>query len=124
MSDHYQTLGVARDAAQDEIRAAFRRLAYLHPDQHPGDPTAAKRFAEVTAAYAVLSDPEKRRRYDECPAAPRHVEEVADLVNDIARGARGVDPVRAGMRVLDKVASPEGRREIRGVWQALQGLLR
>jgi molecular chaperone DnaJ len=63
-TDYYATLGVARDASQDEIKRAYRRLAReLHPDVNP-DPTTQERFKEVTAAYEVLSDPEKRQMYD------------------------------------------------------------
>ncbi|HVL64206.1 MAG TPA: molecular chaperone DnaJ [Actinomycetota bacterium] len=65
MADHYDTLGVSRDATQDEIKKAYRRLARrYHPDANPGDPEAAERFKEIGRAYEVLSDPVKRSRYD------------------------------------------------------------
>ena len=63
-TDYYEVLGVARDAAPDDIKRAYRALAReLHPDVNP-DPTTQERFKEVTAAYEVLSDPAKRERYD------------------------------------------------------------
>jgi len=62
--DLYDTLGVSRDAGQEEIKKAYRRLARkLHPDVNP-DPETQERFKDVTRAYEVLSDPEKRRMYD------------------------------------------------------------
>jgi len=62
--DLYETLGVSRDADQDAIKKAYRRLArQLHPDVNP-DPETQERFKDVTRAYEVLSDPEKRRMYD------------------------------------------------------------
>lgn len=64
--DLYATLGVDRKAGEDEIRKAYRRLARrYHPDVNPNDQTAEERFKEISFAYDVLSDPEKRARYDE-----------------------------------------------------------
>jgi len=64
-ADPYETLGVKRDATQDEIRAAYRKLAKtLHPDLNPGDRAAEERFKTVAGAYDLLSDAEKRARFD------------------------------------------------------------
>lgn len=64
MADHYETLGVERDASQEDIKKAYRRLAReLHPDVNPSE-EASERFKSVTHAYDVLSDPTERQRYD------------------------------------------------------------
>ncbi len=65
MTDPYQTLGVAKDATADDIRRAYRTLAKKHhPDLNPGNKAAEERFKEVSAAHDLLSDPEKRARFD------------------------------------------------------------
>ena len=63
--DYYEVLGVARDASDDDIKKAYRRLAMkYHPDRNPGDESAADQFKEAGEAYEVLSDPQKREVYD------------------------------------------------------------
>jgi DnaJ-class molecular chaperone len=65
LSDPYQTLGVAKTATQDEIQKAYRRLAKkLHPDLNPGNKAAEEKFKALSVAYDLLSDPEKRARFD------------------------------------------------------------
>ena len=64
-ADYYELLGVSRDASSDDIKRAFRQLAReLHPDANPDSPEAEARFKEVALAYEVLSNPERRERYD------------------------------------------------------------
>ena len=64
-ADPYTVLGVKRNASQDDIQKAYRRLAKkLHPDLNPGNKRAEEQFKEVSAAYDLLGDTDKRGRYD------------------------------------------------------------
>ncbi len=65
LEDLYETLGVQKNATQDEIKSAYRKLAMkYHPDRNPGDKAAEEKFKNITAAYDVLGDETKRRNYD------------------------------------------------------------
>lgn len=64
--DYYEVLGIQKGASEDEIKKAYRKMAKMyHPDLHPDDPQAAEKFKEVNEANDVLSDPQKRQRYDQ-----------------------------------------------------------
>ncbi|RRJ88754.1 molecular chaperone DnaJ [Gulosibacter macacae] len=90
MADHYETLGVARDASQDDIKKAYRKLAReLHPDVNPSE-EAAERFKEVTAAYDTIGDPQRRRQYDAGPAEGGFgFGDIFDAFFGAAGGSRG-----------------------------------
>jgi molecular chaperone DnaJ len=64
--DYYEVLGVDRNASKDDIKKAYRKLAFkYHPDKNPGDKEAEEKFKEATEAYEVLNDPEKRSLFDQ-----------------------------------------------------------
>src|SRR5690606_15984752 len=87
--DYYEILGVKRNASDKEIRSAYRRLARkYHPDVNPGDKAAEARLKEINAAHDVLSDPEKRKKYDKYGENWEHADEI-ERAQRARAGARG-----------------------------------
>ena len=102
--DYYEVLGVSRDASEKEIKKAYRKMAMkYHPDRNPEDPEAEEKFKQAAEAYDVLSDPEKRKRYDRYghsglgqdgrsggrPGGFQDISDIFEAFNDIFGGAGG-----------------------------------
>ena len=120
--DYYKTLGVARDASEKDIKKAFRKLAQqYHPDRNPGDKSAEAKFKEINEAYTVLSDADKRSKYDKFGAQweqysraggqPQVEAAAAQLVQ---RGGQHRDLRRVqGVGVEDARTELQARRRLR-----------
>ncbi|MDA1129742.1 MAG: DnaJ domain-containing protein [Chloroflexi bacterium] len=95
MADYYDTLGVARDASEKDIRSAFRKLARKHhPDVNKNDPASEEKFKEINEAYTVLTDKESRRKYDRYGNDWKH----ADQYEQAGRGGGFSYSNRGGVR--------------------------
>jgi curved DNA-binding protein len=109
--DYYAALGLAPDADEQTIKQAYRKLArQYHPDVNPGDMQAEERFKEINEAYQALSDPERRRRYDELREQYQHWQQ---------RGGRGDfnpgrGPAAPGAQTYTYNVSPEDLEDIFG----------
>ncbi len=107
--DYYKTLGVDKNADEKAIKRAFRKLARQHhPDMNPGDPKSEERFKELNEAYEVLSDPEKRRKYDQLGADWQHFERSGGQPGDFdwSRWAT-TGTGQPGERVYVRYGTPE-----------------
>lgn len=101
--DYYKVLGVSKDADEKEIKRAFRKLAQkYHPDKNPDDPAAEAKFKEINEAYTVLSDPEKRKKYDRFGAQWEQYERAGGRPEDFDWGQWG-----GGGRSYTRTVTPE-----------------
>jgi molecular chaperone DnaJ len=85
--DLYEVLGVKRDASEKDIRSAYRRLARkYHPDVNPGDSSAEAKFKEINSAHEVLSDPDKRKKYDKYGDQWEHADQIEEMQRQQSAG--------------------------------------
>jgi curved DNA-binding protein len=114
--DYYQALGVSKDASEKEIKRAFRKLArQYHPDVNPGDPEAEERFKEINEAHEVLSDPEKRKKYDQLGSAWRDWDRMGGRPDDFDWGRwAGGAPGGQGQRVHVRYGTPDDLNDLFG----------
>jgi molecular chaperone DnaJ len=106
--DYYEILGIAKNAAADEIKSAYRKMAIkYHPDKNPDDPTAEDKFKEAAEAYEVLSNADKRARYDRYGhqgmgngggGGPQNMEDIFSQFGDIFGGGGGFEGFFGGGR--------------------------
>jgi len=111
--DYYKILGIKKGATEKEIKSAFRKLArQCHPDMNPDDPSAEQRFKDLNEAYEVLSDPEKRSKYDNLGADWQRWQRTGGQPNDFDWGQWTSAP--GGQRVHVQYGTPEDFADIFG----------
>lgn len=111
--DYYKTLGVSKNASEKEIKSAFRKLARkYHPDMNPDDPQAESRFKEVNEAYEVLSDAEKRAKYDQLGADWKRWQQAGGRAQDFNWNQWATGP--AGQRVYTQNINMEDLEDLFG----------
>ena len=124
MRDPYDVLGVSRKASEAEIKKAFRTLAKKHhPDTHANDPKAVKKFQEISAAYEVIGDKEKRTQYDrgEIDVKPGDFVKVAiDALEDLMAKAGAIDCGRITRITVDtyRLAASKSQKNVTGSFGA------
>src|SRR2546423_1655265 len=118
--DYYKILGVDKKATEKEIRSAYRKLARQHhPDVNPGDKKAEARFREINAAYEVLKDPDKRKKYDKYGDQWEHADQIEEAqrrssAGDFFRRTQTQNGTSGGDMMLAVTARPSEQFERKG----------
>ena len=114
--DPYAVLGVPKTASADDIKKTYRKLVkQFHPDLHPGDKKAAERFKEISAAYDIVGDDEKRQKFDRCEidAEGQAQHPGQQYYSDFAnRGGARQYQSRAGFEDLGDISDQIGRAHV------------
>ncbi len=131
--DYYKILGVEKQASGDDIKKAYRKLAVkYHPDKNPGNKEAEEKFKKISEAYAVLSDPEKRKQYDNVGSDTFHRSysqedifrdfDINEILRDLGFGGRAAGRRQAYHPGADPFADMFGTRQYRQMPQAGEDL--
>jgi len=125
MTDYYETLGIPRNANDAEIRRAYLKLSLKwHPDKNPGNPEAEEKFKGISSAYAVLSDPSKKRQYDlfgssSTSNAPNFEGFSGEEFAQFTEFAENLDPMDVFEKFMDKMESETGTRDPVEMWDRM-----
>jgi curved DNA-binding protein len=115
VKDYYQVLGVGKTASTEEIKKAYRKLARkYHPDVNPGDPAAEERFKDINEAYEVLSDSDKRQKYDRWGSQWQQYERAGGAADDFDWSQWASAGAPGGGRTYSQTISPEEFEQIFG----------
>lgn len=117
--DYYKILGVDKSASQDDVKKAYKKLARkYHPDLNPNDPDAHRKFQEINEANEVLSDPEKRKKYDQYGENWKHADEFEAQQQQYRQYQNGQGGGATGAAPATAANSPTSSNRCSAAWVA------